>query len=80
MPKTQIHMFMHCVRCMEEKPPGTSPRDWSQLECGWTKKGFQVWCKRHECSVVHVDFEGVKHPADVTTAGDFGGGNQETIQ
>ena len=48
---------------MESLPPGTSPSDWARLECGWTDLGFQVWCKRHDINILHVDFEGHKHPA-----------------
>ena len=62
----QIVSFMHCGKCLEEKPSSLSPREWAQLEVGWTKQGLQVWCKRHECNVLHVDFEGQKHPADIT--------------
>jgi hypothetical protein len=40
-----------------------SPRDWSSIEAGWTALGLQVWCKRHEINILHVDFEGQKHPA-----------------
>lgn len=63
-----IRTFMHCAKCIEEKPHGISPRDWSQLEVGWTLIGFQVWCKRHEINIIHVDFEGQKHPANTTAA------------
>ncbi|MEW6304393.1 MAG: hypothetical protein AB1705_13025 [Verrucomicrobiota bacterium] len=59
-----IEVFFHCGLCMAEKPPHKSPREWAQLEVGFTRLGLQVWCKRHECNVVHVDFEGVKHPAN----------------
>jgi hypothetical protein len=59
-----IDAYMHCGRCLKEKPADVSPRDWARLECGWTTAGFQVWCKRHECNIIHVDFEGVKHKAD----------------
>ncbi len=58
-----IVSFMHCSRCLDEIPEGVSPREWAQLEAGWTNPGFQVWCKRHELNILHVDFEGVKHPA-----------------
>jgi hypothetical protein len=44
-------------------PPDTSPQKWAQLECGWTEIGFQIWCRRHQINVLHVDFEGVRHPA-----------------
>jgi hypothetical protein len=59
----QIKAFMHCARCLRELPNGTSPRNYAQLEVGWTAKGLQVWCRRHDCNVMHVDFEGHQHPA-----------------
>ena len=37
---------------------GQSPREYAQLEFGFTKPGVQVWCKRHEVNVMHIDFEG----------------------
>ena len=61
-----ISAFMHCDRCLKEKPADLSPREWASLECGWTKLGFQVWCKRHEANVIHMDFQGQQHPANVT--------------
>lgn len=65
IPKTnEIKLFMHCGLCMAEMPAGQSPRDWAQLEMGWTPIGFQVWCKRHDCNVLHVDFQGQKFPAE----------------
>ena len=64
----EIKAFMHCARCLDELPEGQSPREWGQLEVGWTSIGLQVWCKRHECNVVHMDFEGHKHPATVEAA------------
>ena len=53
-----IEMYFHCRECLEEKPDDQSPREWAALEVGWTTLGFQVWCKRHERNVIHVDFEG----------------------
>lgn len=66
-----ILMYMHCGLCLKElkeQQIEQSPRDYAQLEVGWTKIGLQVWCKRHECNVLHVDFEGQQHPADTTRA------------
>jgi hypothetical protein len=62
----EIKMFFHCRQCLKEKPHDVSPRDWAQLEAGWTEIGFQVWCKRHEINIIHVDFEGAKHPATMS--------------
>jgi len=66
----EIKMFFHCGRCLEEKPEDQSPREWAQLEVGWTVLGFQVWCKRHEINVVHMDFQGAKHPASMAVEGE----------
>lgn len=57
-----IVSFFHCKKCMMELPQGMSPREWAQLEVGWTVKGFQVWCKRHDENVINMDFEGMGHP------------------
>jgi hypothetical protein len=56
----RITSFMHCRRCLTEKPRSQSPRQWARLECGWTPEGWQVWCVRHECNVMDVDLEGHK--------------------
>ena len=69
MTDNSISMYIHCGKCLQDfkdDAPGTdgkSPSTYSQLEIGWTLLGIQVWCRRHECNVVHVDFEGEKHPA-----------------
>jgi len=61
-----IRMYLHCGKCLDEMPDGVSPQEWSDVQAGWTDKGLQVWCNRHDCNVVHIDFEGNKHPADTT--------------
>jgi len=48
---------------MSEKPDGISPRDYAQYEVGFTVTGIQVWCKRHDCNIVHIDFQSQRHPA-----------------
>jgi len=65
----EITGFIHCGLCLAEKPPDQSAQEWARLEVGWTKRGFQVWCYRHNCNVMHVDFEGQTHPANVTRRG-----------
>lgn len=70
----EIVAFLHCKRCLDEMPDwapdGTSPREWAQIEVGWTKLGIQVWCRRHEANILHVDFEGRQHPANDTAKAD----------
>ena len=64
--QNEISLYLHCGKCLKDRPNGVSPRDWSRLQIGWTEQGLQIWCKRHECNVVHVDFEGQQHPANTT--------------
>ena len=57
----KIDMFIHCKLCLDEfysKASDLSPREYAQIEVGWTKPGFQIWCKRHEVNVMDVDFGG----------------------
>ena len=29
-----------------------------------TKYGIQAWCLRHDCNMIHINFEGQKFPAE----------------
>jgi hypothetical protein len=60
-----IVLFFHCTLCADD-PSGPLPSD---IECGWTTLGFQVWCRRHDCNIIHVDFQGNKLPANLTRKG-----------
>lgn len=64
--KLDIQLYLHCAQCLAETPPGSSPKDHARLEVGWTMKGVQVWCNRHNCNVVNIDFQGATHPANTT--------------
>lgn len=55
----EITAYMHCAQCIKE---GLA----QSIEAGWTSLGFQVWCRTHDCNIVHVDFEGERHPANLT--------------
>ena len=61
--ENEIEGFFNCKKCLAELPQDTCPRDYQQLEVGWTEKGIQVWCKRHDINIIHIDFEGQKHLA-----------------
>ena len=61
----KIAMYLHCKECLDSLPDNTSPREHASLEAGWTKIGLQLWCKRHEMNIMHVDFEGQQHPAEL---------------
>src|SRR5690348_9081852 len=74
----EIQMCSHCSLCYEEWKQaqlpgqedeactGISMRDYARLEVGFTKRGWQVWCVRHDCNVVNIDFEGAVHPANTS--------------
>lgn len=59
----QIGAFFHCKQCYAEWEKlefSGSPAEYQRIEAGWTKVGFQVWCQRHDCNLIHIDFEGAK--------------------
>lgn len=62
----EIGGFLHCGLCLTECPNGTSPREYARLEVGYTKLGMQIWCVRHDCNVIHLDFDGRKLRANTT--------------
>lgn len=62
----EIAQFFHCSYCAKSVPPGESLQSFSQLSVGWTHVGLQVWCDRHNANVIHIDFQGQKHPGNLT--------------
>ena len=58
--ENHIVQFMHCKDCLRELPDGVSPREFVNVEVGFTSHGIQIWCIRHEKNVVHLDFLGQK--------------------
>ena len=63
-----IVVYFHCGKCLDIRPEGISPQEWGSLEVGYTKLGIQVWCKRHKCNVVHIDFQGYQLPGNMKVA------------
>ncbi len=57
-----------CAKCEAEHLGGlcdaASLRDYAALEAGFTTRGLQIWCKRHDVNVCHIDFEGRRLEAD----------------
>lgn len=57
-----------CATCEAEHAGGGSDagslRDYSALEAGFTARGVQIWCKRHDLNVCHIDFDGARLEAD----------------
>ena len=57
---SEIHTYMHCVKCLDELPAGESPKEYQWLEIGWTERGLQIWCSRHNENVLHLDLDSQK--------------------
>ena len=57
-----------CNQCYEEYCAGLtdsgSLQQYTMLDVGLTDIGLQVWCRRHDVNIVHVDFGGKKLEAD----------------
>ena len=66
----KILQYLHCRKCITQKPLGVSMSEWGGYDIGWTKLGLQVWCKKHNCNMMHIDFQGQQHPANLTTKKD----------
>lgn len=62
----EIQSYLTCARCFHDKPADISPRDWGRFASGFTELGFQVVCVRCNANVMHMDFQGVAHPANTT--------------
>ena len=63
----KILLYLHCKQCLEARLKGKILGEgFQRLAVGWTKEGLQVWCTRHDCNILHVDFEGQTHPANTT--------------
>jgi hypothetical protein len=60
--ESMIISHIHCAMCLEEVPEGLSAGEYAMNEVGLTKVGIQVWCVRHNANVLHLDFEGFRHP------------------
>lgn len=73
MSEPQINAYMHCSKCLEERPADQSPQEWADLSVGFTREGVQVFCNRHQLNVVHIHFQGQRHPALMDGEGRFDG-------
>ena len=63
-----IEQNIICSKCETEFLLGStdsrSLQDYSRLDIGFTGIGVQVWCRRHDANVVHIDFADQKPTAD----------------
>ncbi len=57
-----------CSKCHDDVAQGltdaASLQDYARLDVGFTDKGLQVWCRRHDVNVVHIDFDNMMPEAD----------------
>lgn len=62
----KITAFFQCGKCLNELPVGESPMSYARQSTGWTKLGLQIWCVRHDCNIIHIDFQGQKVAINTT--------------
>ena len=64
----QIKETIVCVKCSDEFMTGStdanSLQDYSKIDAGFTERGLQLWCQRHQVNICHIDFEGKKLDID----------------
>lgn len=55
----QIQCHIICKECMAEVhcDPELVPETYSRLAVGYTDEGLQVWCLRHQRSVIELELE-----------------------
>ena len=62
-----INSYVVCTKCAEEVAdiePKISLQDYAAIDVGFTNWGLQIWCRRHQVNIVHIDFGGAQLPAD----------------
>lgn len=64
----QIKETIVCVKCSDEFMTGStdakSLQDYSKIDAGFTERGLQLWCQRHQVNICHIDFEKKKLDID----------------
>ncbi len=64
----QIKETILCVKCSDEFMTGStdakSLQDYSKIDAGFTERGLQLWCQRHQVNICHIDFEEKKLDID----------------
>ena len=64
----QIKEPIVCVKCSDEFMTGQtdakSLQDYSRIDVGFTERGIQLWCQRHEINICHINFNGQKPEVD----------------
>ena len=52
--ENNIGMYLHCKICASAIPEGESPATHARIAVGWTPAGLQIWCARHDLSLIHI--------------------------
>ncbi|MED5324312.1 MAG: hypothetical protein VYB91_05810, partial [Pseudomonadota bacterium] len=53
-----------CVKEVADIEPKISLQEYAAIDVGFTNWGLQIWCRRHQVNIVHIDFGGAQLPAD----------------
>jgi len=53
----KINEYCQCQHCLDELQPGRDMAKWARLAVGWTAEGLQVWCLRHQTTVLDLGFK-----------------------
>jgi len=66
----RITSLIHCKLCLDEFLKDGDVmipiNNMQQITIGYTKIGIQIWCNRHQCNILNIDFEGQQHPENLT--------------
>ena len=49
--------FIHCMKCLRQRPAGQSPAEWARLNVSLSAKGLEVWCVRHAIKIDAYEFK-----------------------
>ena len=64
----KINKPVVCTKCSDEFVGGStdakSLQEYTKVDVGFTDRGFQIWCRRHELNICHFNFEGLEPEAD----------------
>ncbi len=64
-----INEYLVCSECQKEFDSGMtdfgSMMEYSRIDAGFTDLGFQVWCRRHDQNICHINFEGNELSTDL---------------
>ena len=64
----QIDEIIVCTKCSNEFNAGRTDAksllDYSKIDVGFTERGIQLWCQRHQINICHINFNGQKPEVD----------------